>query len=126
MTENEAIKVLENHIHFLNDVWRPHPDPKVFEAIRKALASLEELQMYKQGGLCLIPSDVYKKQCEELDSYKEIGTVEELQELKEKNEPKKPLDGGEMLREVCPTCGRFISEMNSPYYCPCGQKLDWK
>ena len=61
MTENEAIKVLEKHIRFLSAVWKPYPDPKVFEAMREALASLEEIQ-----------------------EYKELGTVEEFKVLKEK------------------------------------------
>ena len=46
-----------------------------FEGLDIAISAMQELQMYKDNKLCLIPEDVYKKQCEELDEYKEIGTV---------------------------------------------------
>lgn len=50
----------------------------LFNALNIAIQSIEELEQYKQGGLCLIPADVYKNQCELLDNYKELGTVEEI------------------------------------------------
>lgn len=51
------------------------------EDLVEAIQALEEISLYKQGGLCLIPTEVYKKQCETLDNYKAIGTVEELELL---------------------------------------------
>lgn len=36
-----------------------------------AIKALEELNLYEQNGLCLIPSNVYERQCEELDRLKE-------------------------------------------------------
>lgn len=48
---------------------------KFFEGLDIAISAMQELQMYKDNRLCLIPDDVYKRQCEELDKYKEIGTV---------------------------------------------------
>lgn len=62
----------------------------------------------------------------EVQKYRAIGTIDEFKALKEKSVPKKPLDGGEVLEKICPTCGSFISKMNNPCYCPCGQKLDWR
>ena len=35
------------------------------------IKALEELNLYEENGLCLIPSDVYEKQCKELDRLKE-------------------------------------------------------
>ena len=49
------------------------------DAINMAIKALEELSLYKQGGLVLIPADVFQRQCDELDAYKVIDT-----ELKEK------------------------------------------
>lgn len=43
--------------------------------IVKEQPEVEDGIMYKDNRLCLIPDDVYKRQCEELDKYKEIGTV---------------------------------------------------
>ena len=48
-----------------------------------AITALKEIQLYKDGKLCLVPKDVYSKQCCELDAYKEIGTVEECREAVE-------------------------------------------
>ena len=42
-----------------------------FNALECGIKSLEELNLYEENGLCLIPSDVYEKQCKELDRLKE-------------------------------------------------------
>lgn len=41
--------------------------------LETAISAMQELKMYKDGKLCLIPEDVYGKQCEELDAYKQLG-----------------------------------------------------
>ena len=41
------------------------------EPCEMAIAALEELTLYKENDLCLIPSDVYERQCEELDRLRE-------------------------------------------------------
>ena len=46
------------------------------KSITFAISSMQELQMYKAGKLVLIPDAVHKKQCEELDEYKKLGTLE--------------------------------------------------
>ena len=71
MTNQEAIEQLK--VRYLGD------SEEIKQAKETAIKALEELELYKQGGLCLIPSDVYSQQCQELD------------ELKEKNTPKKAL-----------------------------------
>lgn len=121
---NEARTILESEL-------RHHPEISVFhEALDMAIKALEEISLYKQGGLCLIPTDVYSEQCKQLDEYKELGTVEELRDAREKQAPKKPTeriyhDG--VYIGICPRCGR-LSELE--YYCAyCGQKFieppDW-
>ena len=68
----------------------------------------------------------------EIQEYRAIGTVEELQALKEKNVAKKPNGISKEYGDYfgsCPICNRSaINYLNMPYkYCPkCGQKLDWE
>lgn len=59
MTENKTKKELERHIQFLRENWKRHPDYNVIEAIKESIQALEEIQ-----------------------EYREIGTVEELKNLK--------------------------------------------
>ena len=81
MTENEAIERIKEHmeIHKLNELRAIY----ITEAFDMAITALKEIQLYKDGKLCLVPKDVYSKQCCELDAYKEIGTVEECREAVE-------------------------------------------
>lgn len=74
MSEKEAIEELK--------CYRACSGTQLPTEIEAAIEALKELSQYKQGGLVLIPADVYKRQCDELDEYKAIGTVEELKELK--------------------------------------------
>ena len=110
MTESEVIKIFENEVIIL-DCWIEHckdiiadceteedefDDDKERaelslkdyterkEAFDVAISALKEIHLYKNNKLCLVPEDVYSKQCEELDAYKEIGTVEECREAVEK------------------------------------------
>ena len=96
------------------------------EVARAAISALKEIQLYKDNKLCLIPEDVYSRQCGELDEYKEIGTVEECREAMEKQRPM-------MVNEVhvdeyyCPSCGsENCGEQGEVYdkYCPvCGHAI---
>ena len=93
------------------------------------------------------------KALEEVQQYREIGTVEECRKAVEKQKAKKPIwkhdigivhkdyaDGhGETVEEkwadwVCPNCGWFVGEQYIPRrhnqrksnYCSrCGQKINW-
>lgn len=97
--------------------------------------------------------EAYERDCEELEQYREIGTVEECREAVEKQKAKKPIwkqgsgivhkdyaDGhGETVEEkwadwVCPNCGWFVGEQYIPRrhnqrksnHCSrCGQKINW-
>ena len=160
MTENEVIKIFENEVIIL-DCWIEHckdiiadceteddefDDDKERaelslkdyterkEAFDVAISALKEIHLYKNNKLCLIPEDVYSRQCSELDAYKEIGTVEECREAVEKQKPKKII-----IRDwnptKCPTCGHELStSLGDGYYkhptflkrCPkCGQMIRW-
>lgn len=101
-----------------------HPEVSIFhEALTLAEKALEELALYNQAKLCLVPADIYKKQCEELD------------ELKEKNTAKKPIDKSKNPTDwhvmACPNCehvfwnsGQFVRYQ--PNFCNhCGQSIDW-
>lgn len=129
MTENETIKMFEERLT-LDTI---ESVPEYAEALRTAITSLKEIQMYHDGKLCLIPKDVYSRQCSELDTYKEIGTVEECRKAVGKQKAKKSDyegDGyadGQMVYDtwICPNCGeRYEVEYDNYDYCPkCGQKI---
>lgn len=74
---------------------------------------------------------------EEIQQYREIGTVEECREAKERQRSKKPMEYEDKYYG-CPTCGNPlmhkwekypnipIDKSNGlPYCLGCGQKLDW-
>ena len=102
-----------------------------------AISAIQELKLYKDGKLCLIPESVYSKQCTELDAYKQLGTLEEIKNVVEKQIPKSPTydgdgyapDGTFVWDEwLCPRCGsRFEVEYEEHNYCPnCGQHILWE
>lgn len=71
---------------------------------------------------------------EEIQQYKAIGTVEELQALKDKSVAKKPIykfqyEDGRKFHD-CPRCGSYVThayEQDHVEYCNCcGQHLDWE
>ena len=74
------------------------------------------------------------KALEEVQQYREIGTVEECRKATEKQKPKRPDyegDGyadGQLVYDtwICPCCGKHYEVDCDDYdYCPnCGQKLD--
>lgn len=80
MTKQEAIEILEE-VKELDDTMYAY-NPVYMNALDIAISALKEVQLYKDNKLCLIPEDVYSRQCSELDAYKEIGTVEECREAK--------------------------------------------
>lgn len=139
MTPEEAIKQLEfdRDMILFDPSTREKTTPEMLKLINKenyltyaadgvAIEALKEIQLYKDNKLCLVPEDVYSRQCCELDAYKEIGTVDECREAVEKQRPMK-------IKEIhvdeyyCPACG---AENNCDQgvvgdrYCPmCGQAI---
>ena len=135
MTESEVLKIFENEVIIL-DCWIEHckdiiadceteedefDDDKERaelslrdyterkEAFDVAISALKEIQLYKDNKLCLVPKDVYSRQCSELDAYKEIGTVEECREAVEKQKPKKCIidSCSDHTHYKCPSCGQI-------------------
>lgn len=131
MTENEAIELLRSMQNPKQDyadvVCAPvfctgfrfvYPEPEDY-AIEEAIKALEEIQQYR-----------------------EIGTVEECRKAVEKQKAKKPdiytdtrnmvdLHGNVYAEQanvyLCPTCESFIGYVgnNIFHYCPvCGQAID--
>ena len=103
MTENEAIKGLM----FLKEKLYNGIFQDRLNCIDLAISALEEIQKYRQ-----------------------IGTVEECREAVEKQKLKKPTDYDEDLGYFkCPSCGCSImaDEFSDHKYClNCGQKLEWE
>ena len=84
--------------------------------------------------------EAYERDYEELEQYREIGTVEECREAVEKQKPKKRIYPKTALERYyhspeCPNCKRELKPQICGYtlpqaigiysYCPwCGQKID--
>lgn len=107
MTENEAIEALklEGGIEITG---RPIRLAQFFEGIDSAIKALEEVQQYRQ-----------------------IGTVEECRAAVEKQTAAKPLggmdaDGNDYA--ICRECSAILSDGEwFAQYCPdCGKKVDWR
>ena len=96
MEYQEAIKNHINECRHRVDVIRNHMNTnrdadtdkclENIQVLETVIFAMNELQMYKDGKLCLIPESVYSKQCTELDAYKQLGTLEEVREALEKAE----------------------------------------
>jgi hypothetical protein len=105
MTENEAIARIIDHFDVHHHDNRPHP--YLDEAVGMAIKALEEIQKYR-----------------------EIGTVEECRAAVEKQKVKLPdggrdIDGRDYL--ICPNCCAIVADGEwTAKFCPdCGQKVDW-
>ena len=161
MTESEVLKIFENEVIIL-ECWIEHckdiiadceteddefDDDKERaelslkdyterkEAFDVAISALKEIHLYKNNKLCLVPEDVYSRQCSELDTYKEIGTVEECREAVEKQaaerinyETNAVFNNGFGYYRIgkCPICNSCYNSNDEIKYCSkCGKKLDW-
>ena len=65
----------------------------------------------------------------EIEPYREIGTVKECREAREKQIPIKPITHRDTNRADCPVCGATVRGIKEPFggWCSkCGQKLDWE
>ena len=106
---------------------KPRRVAEFFDGIDVAISALQELKLYKDSKLCLIPESVYSKQCTELDAYKQLGTLEEVQEAMKKQEKERiraclSISGAREFN--CGYCGCYVDEYD--VYCKwCGQHLDW-
>ena len=96
----------------------------------------------RKGELTMTNREAYEIDCEELEQYRKIGTVEECREAVEKQKAKKPkdslkinpvidgngayVDADTTVYLLCPNCGELVGEEeNCDNYCrECGQKID--
>ena len=111
MTESEAIKILQRDLEIQ---VKNKALPDGIEAIQIAIQALEEVQKYR-----------------------EIGSIEEFRAAREKQIAKKPMmkpyfDDMEEEYLCCPTCGEILTDRipmdNKDFYfhcLNCGQKFDW-
>lgn len=138
MTENEAIEVLSNELIVIADIigyckdFEKESDLALAYRVKRkeahiiAISALKEIQLYKDNKLCLVPEDVYSRQCSELDAYKEIGTVEECRKAVEKQKPKKPHRNYKKFSGLWCKCGWYLGQKQclDIKYCPnCGQAI---
>ena len=79
------VDVIRNHMNTNGDVDTDRCLENI-QVLETVIFAMNELQLYKDGKLCLIPESVYSKQCTELDAYKQLGTLEEIREALEKAE----------------------------------------
>lgn len=113
MTENEAIKELETSIDLAKMCTQNYERKNEIQGYEMAIKALEEVQQYRQ-----------------------IGTVEECREAVDKQTAKKPtlidykkytnfVDNADFLQDAywCPNCKRVV---RSGSFCrDCGQHIDW-
>jgi hypothetical protein len=101
----------------------------------EAISVLKMIEAH--GSLSSKAREMSIQSLEEIQQYRAIGTVEEFKALKEKNEPKKPIEikcgcygitkngrKGYLIKNKCPNCGS--EELMNSFPCRCGQKLDWQ
>ena len=124
MTEKEA----KEWIKYLGNQNLPYDrSPKSRKlACDIAIQALEEIQQYRAIGTveqlewCKDASHWKELFKEKLEKYEAIGTIEEFKVLKEKSEPKKPIIHG-LGQRYCPICKCGGADH---FYCArCGQKL---
>lgn len=115
MTENEEIKKVINGLNFLKEKLYNGIYADRLDCIDYAISALKEVQQYR-----------------------EIGTVQECREAREKQRPKAPImkpyydDMPDEEYLCCPTCGDILTDRipadnkNFYFHClNCGQKFDW-
>ncbi len=124
MTENEAIQRLKYRIKTATDIAGNGADGNAYEDIEIAIKALEE--KIKKNEFFNFDSPVAQTDYKELLRYKELGTVEELWEAREKQTPKRYAYGDDngRVRKCCSRCGCFFLPA-SKYCSKCGQAIDW-
>jgi hypothetical protein len=123
MTENEAIKYIQRDVHFIDQMIE---HDKGFDPKADINRYLNSKTAYETAISAL----------EEIQQYRDIGTVEECREAVEKQKPKKPKLNYKprflgKATYTCPKCGnccleKFANERQNNNYCwDCGQAIQW-
>lgn len=102
------------------------------EAVEKLKNMRLFMQIEDENNDCKFTEDDYKaneiaiQALEEVQKYREIGSMEEFRADREKQMPKKPKErdciGFDTL--ACPEC-KMALYLYEPYCDNCGQKIDW-
>jgi len=128
MTEQEAIKrIKEKHCTENQNCTDSCMHGAEHCAYSMAIKALEEIQQYRAIGTveelewCKDASHWKELFKEKLEQYEAIGTIEEFKALKEKAEPKKPVG---LHKNICPSCSWGIVKRRQKICYECGQKLD--
>ena len=111
MTEQMAIEYMENEVMCIEKARHCDRDCLKCELVKEERPLLESFATAIQA-------------LEEIQQCRAIGTVEELQALKEKSVAKKPRLI--MNAMVCPSCPKVYSSDSVTYCTNCGQHLDWE
>ena len=94
-----------------------------------AIKALEEIQQYRAIGTLDELNSLIAQSEEEFNmliEYISIGTVEECRAAVERQKAKKPHKNYEKFSGVWCSCGSYLG-VDKPNYCSdCGQKLDWR
>lgn len=139
MTENEAIKVLEEKYLTMSMCGNIEKCKRNNQAISGAIDALNEIQQYRVIGTVEQVSDMKQNYVEALSDwrqYRKIGTVKECQKGVERQKMKKPEIKIHRYSSSmhCPNCKfRMVSKIDSELiagsqakYCHnCGQSIDW-
>ena len=104
--------------------------------------AIERLEVHKGWGYregTMTALDMAISALKAIQQYREIGTVEEFREAREKQIPKAPImkpyyeDMPDEEYLCCPTCGDILTDRipddnkNFYFHClNCGQKFDWR
>ena len=117
MTENEAIKHLQSYAEVVDNMIKYCKD---FEPKADITGYLEKKTVFAMAIKAL----------EEIQQYREIGTVEECREAVEKQKPKAPAVD-KYHHDCCPNCGWVVAGDTGygkeylPHCENCGQKILW-
>lgn len=130
MTEHEAIKELETSIDLAKMCTQNYERKNEIQGYEMAIKALEEVQQYRQIGTVMELQNMKNNYFEALSDwrqYRKIGTLEECRAAVEKQTDEKPtavLGTFGGTDYECKNCGSDVCYGDE--YCRwCGQKLDW-
>lgn len=124
MKESEAIEAIQFDLEIGGEIH----SQVLHDAVDVAIQALEKVQQYREIGTPEELQDMKSDYFEVLSDwrqYRKIGTVEECRTEREKQIPKKPDFTEDKEFALCPCCnGKGLFDKQK--YCDnCGQKIDW-
>ena len=124
MTESEAIEAIQFDLKIGGEIH----SQVLRDAVGVAIQALEKVQQYREIGTPEELQDMKSNYFEALSDwrqYRKIGTLEECRTVIEKQTPKKPDFTEDKEFALCPCCnGKGLFDKQK--YCDnCGQKIDW-